>query len=424
MDKLKLEKIVLTKAITDITVIKNCTTASFTDEDITTIFKLAKDFVEKYGTLPTKDNLYYLVTDSGYEMSKSVFNALFDINLNDFNSEFIDELVQNTILWKDFQSNLFNAITYVKSQKVDLTNVANTIEKARSIINATNLNMFDDDLGSRFSKLDDHFTPFENSVPSTHQWLDDRIGGFRIGTLNMYCGFANVGKSLLLCNDASNHILKGRDVVYISLEMSEDEVMQRVGGNVLDIDIYNYSRNDKKPVIQKFFNDLYTYQPPGELFVKQFPSSTATIDTIKSYLLKLSNVYGKMPKILIIDYLGLMATKSQFNSDYSKLKDIATQLRSLAVEFGLVIISAAQLTRSANNTSDFDMEHLSDSIELARVADNLIGIIQTSEMYQDNQYHLKILKVRRALKKCKGSRCVYNVEYAKMRMLETDEVIE
>jgi replicative DNA helicase len=274
--------------------------------------------------------------------------------------------------------------------------------------------------------LDNHYIPEENMLLSHHKWIDERLGGLGIGTLNIYCGFANIGKSLMLCNDVANHVRAGQDCVYITLEMSAEEVLQRIGANVMEISTSTYNRVDKKPMMRQKFTDFYEYnfKQPGECFVKQFPSSTATVATIKAYLLKIKSVRGFIPKMVFIDYLGLMAAASKFDNEYNKLKNIATDLRSLGVELGICIVTAAQLNRGANTASDFEMDALSDSIELARIADNLFGIIQTPEDYKDNLYWLKILKVRRALLKCKGSRASYNVEYSQMRVIETGEVFD
>jgi len=427
-DHIKLQKILLAKCLEDITILENCAENIFTDEDMLKVFKCAQTFAKNFNQLPTKESLYTNMELSNFEISKVSYNAIFDINLKDFDEVWIKSLVESTILYKKFTNNVTNGLSFIKTQKVDPTNVQDVIQKALSIFNSTNLRIFDDNLGSEFTDLKAHFTPFENKMPSGHKWLDDRIGGLTTKKLSIYCGFANVGKSIFLCNDAANHIRAGRDVVFITLEMSEDDVLQRVGANILKMNISDYDRVDKYSQIEKNFNHVVnnSFKKLGRLFVKEFPTSSLTVPQLEQYLNRLTERHSFTPKILIIDYLGIMGSESKLSSDntYLKLTQTAEALRALSTKLNMAVITAAQLNRSGSNVADFDMAQIGDSLGLAKTADYLYGIIQTPDMYNDKQYDLKILKVRKSLKACKGSRCTYNINYAQMTLEETDNVTD
>lgn len=406
----------------------------FEDSNIKTIYSLISRFTNDFEKIPSKEQVKSLVLEKNQEfpdnekIQLSLVDTLFDVDLSQYETEWLESSVSGTLKWKKFYEKLINTISYIKTiDKINPLNVEDYIDNCKTLLNTDDLSVFDndDDLGSSFFEIETHFKNEENFITTNHQWVDQRMGGYTTGTLHVYCGFANIGKSIFLCNDAANYIKQGYDTLYISAEMAETSVNQRIGANILDISIDTYKDKTKESFIRKKMNDYLSTRliQPGNLYVKQFPTSMATVSDIERYYLRMLE-RGLAPKVIVIDYINILASgnKSLDDNMYLKIKNIAEKLRAFAIKYDLVIITATQLNRSADEVSDIKLSNIAESQGLVHTADTMYGIIQTEEMKLNNSYWIKILRIREGAGK--NHRCLYEIDYSRMRLTETPEVLE
>jgi len=230
--------------------------------------------------------------------------------------------------------------------------------------------------------------------------------------------------SIWLANDAANLVRMGHNVVFITAEMSAQKVLKRIGSNLLHIPMFEYDEVSAnvdviKRKLQKVARGLL---PPGKLFIKEYPTSQATTLDIEAYLKELEETQDHKVTVLIIDYINILANYRNPNTEntYMKIKQIAEDLRALAVKRNLLVISATQINRGAWDSTEVKMENIAESAGLAHTVDVMYAIIQDSMMHADREYWLKILKIRDG--QGKGSRCRFMIDYDYMRITETGDI--
>jgi hypothetical protein len=231
--------------------------------------------------------------------------------------------------------------------------------------------------------------------------------------------------SIFLANEAVNHSRAGNNVAVITAEMSEVNYNQRMGANLLDIKIEDYEKMSKKQdyIKNKLLNISNGIIPPGQLHVKEFATSAASVPDVELYLRELEVAKGIKFQVIIIDYINILMNYRNPNSEntYMKIKQIAEDLRAMAIRNNWLVITATQFGKQGWDSANVNMSDISESAALAHTVDVLLGIIQIPEMQIRNEYWLKLLKVRNGAGK--NMKCKYNVQYSYMRLIETDEVI-
>jgi KaiC/GvpD/RAD55 family RecA-like ATPase len=232
--------------------------------------------------------------------------------------------------------------------------------------------------------------------------------------------------SIWLANDAANFVRMGHNVVFITAEMSAQKVLKRIGANLLDINMMEYdqksaNRDFIKRKLERISRGLL---PPGKLFVKEFPTSQCTVLDIESYLKELEESQEHKVNVLIVDYINILSNYRNPNTEntYMKIKQIAEDLRALAVKKEMLVISATQLNRGAWDSTEIKMENIAESAGLAHTVDVMYALIQDSMMHANREYWLKVLKIRDG--QGKGNRCRFNINYDFMRLTETDDITQ
>ena len=162
--------------------------------------------------------------------------------------------------------------------------------------------------------------------------------------------------------------------------------------------------------------------PPGKLFVKEFPTSQATVLDIEAYLKLLEENQDHKVDVIVVDYINILANYRNPNTEntYMKIKQIAEDLRALAVKRDMLVISATQINRGAWDATEVKMENIAESAGLAHTVDVMYALIQDSMMYANREYWLKVLKIRDG--QGKGSRCRFTIDYDHMRLSETEDI--
>jgi replicative DNA helicase len=401
----------------------------FYDEnpEIDLLSHIQNRFFERFKEIPSKEQLKVLCGDVKFKdkINSEIIDQIFSEDISTFDEQWLIETTESWILWRNFNESIINTIEYTKSVKVTPDNVKEIVNKAKiKFLEKNNIN-FDNNLGLNFFEADSHFQESSNKISSGHRWVDNYLsGGYDLKTLICYIGQSAVGKSIWLCNDAANFCLAGFDVAYITAEMSEKKIIRRIGSNMLNINMDEYDRvsRDKNKMNRLISTKRNSIIPPGNLWVKEYPTSQATVLDIETYLKDLEESKGIKLKVVVVDYINILCNYRNPNSEntYMNIKQIAQDLRAMAIRNNWLIISVTQINRNSFDSSDLHVSDISESAALYHTLDVMYGIIQDPEMYVNNTYWLKILKIRDG--KGKNSKCKYDIDYNYMRLKETEEI--
>ena len=247
-------------------------------------------------------------------------------------------------------------------------------------------------------------------------------GGLPNKTLNIALAGTGVGKSLFMCHHASSVLLEGKNVLYITLEMAEEKIAERIDANLLNVNIQEIV-DLPKPIFEGKVTNL-AKKTQGSLIIKEYPTASAHSGHFKALLNELALKKAFKPDIIFIDYLNICASSryragSNVNS-YSYIKAIAEELRGLAVEANVPIVSATQTTRSGYGSSDVDLTDTSESFGLPATADLMFALISTEELEGLGQIMVKQLK-NRYNDPTYNRRFVIGVDRTKMRLYDCEQ---
>ena len=279
----------------------------------------------------------------------------------------------------------------------------------------------------------DYLNDYEERYESYHR-KEDKIefdleyfnkvtkGGLPNKTLNIALAGTGVGKSLFMCHVASSTLLQGKNVLYITLEMAEEKIAERIDANLLNVAIQDITDLPKQMYESKVTNLAQKTQ--GTLIIKEYPTASAHSGHFKALLQELALKKSFKPDIIFIDYLNICASSryrgnANVNS-YSYIKAIAEELRGLAVEANLPIVSATQTTRSGFGSSDVELTDTSESFGLPATADLMFALISTEELEGLNQIMVKQLK-NRYNDPTIFKRFVVGIDRAKMRLYDVEQ---
>ena len=250
-------------------------------------------------------------------------------------------------------------------------------------------------------------------------------GGLPNKTLNVALAGTGVGKSLFMCHMASSVLLNGRNVLYITMEMAEEKIAERIDANLLNVPIQDLADLPRTSFENKVTNLANKTQ--GQLIIKEYPTASAHSGHFKALLNELALKKSFKPDIIFVDYLNICASSRYKGSaninSYTLVKSIAEELRGLAVEAEVPIVSATQTTRSGYGSSDVDLTDTSESFGLPATADLMFALISTEELEQLGQIMVKQLKNRyNDLSVFK--RFVVGIDRAKMRLYDCEQTAQ
>ena len=246
-------------------------------------------------------------------------------------------------------------------------------------------------------------------------------GGLPNKTLNIALAGTGVGKSLFMCHCASSALLQGKNVLYITMEMAEEKIAERIDANLLNIPIQQLSDLPRAMFEKKIAN--LSKKTQGKLIIKEYPTASAHVGHFKSLISDLALKRSIRPDIIFVDYLNICASqryKGSIVNSYTYVKAIAEELRGLAVECNVPIVSATQTTRSGYGSTDVDLTDTSESFGLPATADLMFALISTEELEGMNQIMVKQLKNRYNDPTAYKRFCV-GIDRAKMRLYDVEE---
>lgn len=399
----------------------------FENEEIGTLLTIDQTFFDRFKQTPSRDQLKAIAKQDKFidQITDKIIDIVFDEPYDSYDPEWVRETSEAWILWKNLDQSLIDTYEFVKSVKVTPSNVNETVNKVKNLINDRNSITFSQSMGRDFFDVESHIPEANSKITTGHNWVDHFTGGYRTKSLVVYAGEQNIGKSIWLANDAVNYVKAGYDVSVITAEMAEIDFTYRIGSNLLNIEIGEYEKMARNPeaIRSKLASLRGGVIPPGNLFIKEYPTSQATVPEIEAYLKDLESTKGVKLKAIIIDYINILANYRNPNTEntYMKIKQIAEDLRAMAVRNEWIVITATQINRGGYDSTELNMGMIAESAGLSHTADVIYGIIQDSTMLINHEYFLKLLKVRNG--SGKNSRCLYKIDYKYMRLRETETVI-
>ena len=285
---------------------------------------------------------------------------------------------------------------------------------------------FDQNVGhdylQNYEERFDFYHKKEEKIPFDLEFFN-RItkGGLPNKTLNIALAGTGVGKSLFMCHVASSVLLQGKNVLYITLEMAEEKIAERIDANLLNVPIQKLAELPRIMFENKI--SKLSKKTQGKLIIKEYPTASAHVGHFKSLLNELELKRNIKPDIIFIDYLNICASqryKGSIVNSYTYVKAIAEELRGLAVEAGVPIVSATQTTRSGYGSSDVDLTDTSESFGLPATADLMFALISTEELEEQNQIMVKQLK-NRYYDPTLNKRFVIGIDRSKMRLYDVED---
>jgi len=390
-----------------------------------TVFKVIYDFVEKYNNPPSKQAILLAINEDK-SLNEDSHAKCMEV-INTLNGDEVDKnwLVDETEKFckdKALYLGVMESIQIIDGKKKDMSTDAlpSILSEALSVGFDTNVGHdFIEDADKRY----DFYHRLEEKVEFDLDMFNKITeGGLSNKTLNIALAGTGVGKSLFMCHMASACIAKGKNVLYITLEMSEERIAERVDANLMNIPIMDL-KDLSKPMFEdrvKKINDKIE----GRLIVKEYPTASAHAGHFKALINELKLKRSFFPDIIFIDYLNI-CTSSRFRpgssaNSYTVIKSIAEELRGLAVEQDVPIFSATQTTRGGYNSSDVDLTDTSESFGLPATADLMFAIISTEELEQLGQFMIKQLKNRYA-DPTRNKRFMIGVDRAKMKLFDLED---
>ena len=400
----------------------------FEDQKQKIIFQEISSFIQQYNKLATKEILSIEV-EKRSDINDTIFAEIVDI-ISSFEDEIgeLDWLIDSTEKWCRDRAIYLALMESI--QLADGKDESKGRDAIPSILSDALSVSFDNHVGH------DYLQDYEQRFESYHK-KEDRIpfdleyfnkitkGGLPNKTLNIALAGTGVGKSLFMCHVASSVLLQGKNVLYITLEMAEEKIAERIDANLLNVNIQDIT-DLPKPMFDTKVEDL-AKKTQGTLIIKEYPTASAHSGHFKSLLNELALKKSFRPDIIFIDYLNICASsryKANGNvNSYSYIKAIAEELRGLAVEANLPIVSATQTTRSGYGSSDVELTDTSESFGLPATADLMFALISTEELESLNQILVKQLK-NRYNDPTVRKRFVVGIDRAKMRLYDCEQTAQ
>ena len=368
------ENVLMYNALTDSgylsTIADNVQPEFFKSKDISDIFTIIKEFNETRNQLPTTTEIkQYLVTDQLKETFRRLVGSFADIDKH-INK---DELIENTeqfLKEKAVYCTMMESAEAISAGEVDTSVILDKFEKSCNISLVTDLGL---SVKDNIDDIIEDLTTVEDKIPSSWEWLDDALdGGFikQGKSLYVFAGETNIGKSIFLGNVAANIAAQGKNVLLVTLEMSELLYARRICTHVSKIPMKEMALNGAS------LRAAMT-EGEGNVYIKEFPPSTITPNTIKAFAKKFTDP-GIHLDAIVIDYLNLIHSPIGNNS-YERIKNVTEQVRAISYVFNCPIISATQLNRAGFDQDNPDLATISESIGLAATADVILSIFQNDE---------------------------------------------
>ena len=388
------------------------------------LFEEIADFAAKYDKVPTKEVLTINLQSRG-DLTEETFKDTLS-GLNSLSDEWVDYewLCDSTEKWCQDRA-IYNALMQsIKiadggDKKLDKGSIPSILQDALAV-------SFDEHIGHDYiEQADDRYEFYhrkEEKIPfDLEKFNYITKGGLPNKTLNIALAGTGVGKSLFMCHMAGSALSQGYNVLYITCEMAEEKIAERIDANLLNVSVKDIV--DIPEVLFRSKVQEISKKTRGKLIIKEYPTASAHAGHFRALLNDLQLKKDFKPDLIFIDYLNICASvryKGAIVNSYTYVKAIAEELRGLAVETNLPIISATQTTRAGFGNSDPDLTDTSESFGLPATADFMFALISTEELEQQGRILVKQLK-NRYNDPTASKKFMLGIDRAKMRLYDVAE---
>jgi len=388
------------------------------------VFGLMHEYVEKYNSFPSKEALGIDLANKslGEQTFKQAKEVIESLEPQETKLDWLLDQTEKFCQEKAIYNGIMQSIQILddKSSESSKGSIPKILSDALGVSFDTSIGHdFLEDSNSRF----EFYHTKEVRIPFDLDYLNKITqGGLPRKTLNIALAGTGVGKSLFMCHCAASNLLSGLNVLYITLEMAEEKIAERIDSNLLDIPVSELSTVPKDMYERKV--SRLREKAKGKLIIKEYPTACAGSANFRHLLNELKIKKNFVPDVIYVDYLNIcMSSRLKHGANvnsYTYIKTIAEELRGLAVEFNVPLISATQTTRTGYSNSDVGLEDTSESFGLPATADFMFALISTEELERLGQLMVKQLKNRYSDPGfCR--RFVIGVDRTKMRLFDVDQ---
>ena len=396
----------------------------FTVRSYKIIFAEIHEYISNYNALPSL-NALSIECQERTDLTEDQFKDIMEVlsGLSNEKAE-LDWIVDTTEKWCQERAIYLSLMESVKiadgqDEKRDKGAIPQILSDALGV-------SFDQNVGhdylQNYEERYDFYHKTEEKIPFDLEFFNKITkGGLPNKTLNVALAGTGVGKSLFMCHVTSSCLLQGKNVLYITMEMAEEKIAERIDANLLNIPIQKL--HDLPRAMYENKISALSKKTQGKLIIKEYPTASAHVGHFKSLLNELELKRNIKPDIIFIDYLNICASqryKGSIVNSYTYVKAIAEELRGLAVETNVPIVTATQTTRSGFGSSDVDLTDTSESFGLPATADLMFALISTEELEEQNQIMVKQLK-NRYYDPTLNKRFCLGIDRSKMRLYDVDE---
>jgi len=397
----------------------------FTESTTKSLFKHISEFIEKYNTQPSKDALtiaFHNDKTLNEDTYSDLINHLDTLTTKESNIEWLLNETEKYCKDRAVYNAIVNSISIIDGRdKVHSKDgIPSLLQEALSVCFDTSVGHdYLDDAESRF----EFYNRVEARIPFDLHYMNlITNNGIPNKTLNIILSGTGGGKSLFLCHVASSYLNQGKNILYITLEMAEERIAERIDANLLNTQIDQLKDLPKHIFIDRVAK--ITNKTNGKLIIKEYPTASAHVGHFKTLLNELKLKRNFIPDAIFIDYLNICSSSrfkpSSGANSYIIIKSIAEELRGLAVEFNVPIWSATQTTRSGYSNTDVELTDTSESFGLPATADFMFALINTEDLEKQSQVMVKQLKSRYR-DPSKNKRFLLGIDRAKMRLYDLEE---
>ena len=394
------------------------------------LFKEIGRFVGKYNKLPTLES-FKIEIDGNERINNGDYTYALEILPSIFSTEQINQqwLLDTTEKWcqdRAVHNAIMESIQIIDGKHKELTKNAlpDILQKALAVSFDTNIGH---DYIENAEQRYDFYHEQESRIPFDLDYFNKITkGGLPNKTLNIALAGTGVGKSLFMCHVAANALTQGRNVLYITMEMAEERIAERIDANLLNVPL-DQLEYMSKPIMMTKVNEIAS-KTNGKLIIKEYPTGQANVSHFRALLNELKLKKNFIPEIIFIDYLNICASSRMKGmggaiNSYTYIKSIAEEMRGLAVEFNVPIMSATQTTRAGFGSSDPGLEDTSESFGLPATADLMFALISNDELAQQGHILVKQLK-NRYNDPNKYKRFVIKVDRSRMKLEDAPDAEE
>ena len=392
------------------------------------VFEHIEDYLTRFNNVPTREALLIEI-DNNDRMSEEQFMLCSELigDLSVDEKPDIDWLIEKTEKWcqdKAVYNAIMESIQIIDGKSSQTTNALPEI-----LADALSVS-FDQHIGHDFledaSARFEFYNRVEDRIPFDLELMNKITkGGLPKKTLNIALAGTGVGKSLFMCHCAAGNLNEGKNVLYITMEMAEEKIAERIDANLLNVPVQELADLPKQLYDQKI--ERVKAKTPGKLIIKEYPTASAGVGHFRHLLNELKMKRNFVPDIIYVDYLNIcVSTRLKYGANvnsYTLIKAIAEELRGLAVERNVPIVSATQTTRSGFTNSDPGLEDTSESFGLPATADFMFALVTTEDMEALDQIMVKQLK-NRYNDPTISKRFVVGIDRARMRLYDVEQTAQ